>query len=378
MSNSSVVTASVTVASTQGSINVSAGTTSNLASAFTFSNSNGVSFGLNASTITASVATSLTNINVSAGTTSNNLSAITFSNTNGVSFGLNGSVLTASVSPNEEVNFSAGTSSANLGSIVFSNSNGVSFGLNGSTMTASVASTQGSINISAGTTSNLASAFTFGNSNNVSFGLNASTITASVSGTVGTITAFSNNAEFVTNFAAAQATLSIQKLSLPMNLLATQLAMLIALTGASGSSGALTISHAVYTLSGGTASLASSASRVISFTSGSATSASSEYGGASGTRYRTISVSYAMTPGDYLFGFWISTANSVTASVFGRAGLNIVGTFDGVETSYFLNGSSVSSVAAFPTSIAATNTNYARTGQSALLQPGAILIGTGG
>jgi len=368
----------VTVASTQGSINVSAGTTSNLASAFTFSNSNGVSFGLNASTITASVATSLTNINVSAGTTSNNLSAITFSNTNGVSFGLNGSVLTASVSPNEEVNFSAGTSSANLGSIVFSNSNGVSFGLNGSTMTASVASTQGSINISAGTTSNLASAFTFGNSNNVSFGLNASTITASVSGTVGTITAFSNNAEFVTNFAAAQATLSIQKLSLPMNLLATQLAMLIALTGASGSSGALTISHAVYTLSGGTASLASSASRVISFTSGSATSASSEYGGASGTRYRTISVSYAMTPGDYLFGFWISTANSVTASVFGRAGLNIVGTFDGVETSYFLNGSSVSSVAAFPTSIAATNTNYARTGQSALLQPGAILIGTGG
>jgi hypothetical protein len=39
----------------------------------------------------------LTNINVSAGTTSNNLSNIVFSNSNGVTFGLNGSTVTASV-----------------------------------------------------------------------------------------------------------------------------------------------------------------------------------------------------------------------------------------------------------------------------------------
>jgi hypothetical protein len=228
MSNSSVITASVTVASTQASINLSAGTTSNLASAFTFSNGSGVSFGLNAGTITASVATSLTNINVSAGTTSNNLSAVTFSNSNGISFGLNGSVLTASYVPGAgaSINFSAGTTSNNASALTFSNSNNVSFGLNGSTLTASasysqstapgaiaagtqtatsgtvvlsnsnnvtfgmsnssvitasvtVASTQASINLSAGTTSNLASAFTFSNSNGVSFGLNAGTITAS-------------------------------------------------------------------------------------------------------------------------------------------------------------------------------------------------------
>lgn len=54
MTNSSIVTASVTVASTQGSVNLSAGTTSNLASAFTFSNSNGLAFGLNAGTVTGS------------------------------------------------------------------------------------------------------------------------------------------------------------------------------------------------------------------------------------------------------------------------------------------------------------------------------------
>ena len=128
------ITASVTVASTQGSINLSAGTTSNLASAFTFSNSNGVSFGLNASTITASVATSLTNINISAGTTSNNLSAVTFSNSNSISFGINASTLTASYN----FNLSAGTTSNNLNAVVFSNSNNVSFGLNGSTVTATV------------------------------------------------------------------------------------------------------------------------------------------------------------------------------------------------------------------------------------------------
>jgi hypothetical protein len=84
------------VATSLTNIRVSAGTTSNLLSAITFSNSNGVSFGLNASTLTASIATSLTAINVSAGTTSNNLSAITFSNSNGISFGLNASTITAS------------------------------------------------------------------------------------------------------------------------------------------------------------------------------------------------------------------------------------------------------------------------------------------
>lgn len=43
---------------------------------------------------------SLTNINVSAGTTSNNLSRIVFSDSNGVSFGLNGSTVTGTVQTN--------------------------------------------------------------------------------------------------------------------------------------------------------------------------------------------------------------------------------------------------------------------------------------
>jgi len=82
--------------------------------------------------------TLLSNINISAGSTSNNLSAVTFSNVNGISFGLNGSVITASGATTiSVVNFSAGTTSQNLASVTFSNSGNVSFGLNGSTITAS-------------------------------------------------------------------------------------------------------------------------------------------------------------------------------------------------------------------------------------------------
>lgn len=78
---------------------ISAGAGSVGAGTVVFSNSNGVTFGLNGSTVTASVAAGgggLTNINVSGGTTSNNLSNLVFSNSNGVSFGLNGSTITAS------------------------------------------------------------------------------------------------------------------------------------------------------------------------------------------------------------------------------------------------------------------------------------------
>ena len=444
-----------------GSVAISAGTTSNIGSAFTFANGNGVTFGINNSTITASVNPGAGSLNFSAGTTSQNLTALVFSNSNGVSFGLNGSTVTASVLPSaaglgaiaagtqtatsgtvvfansngvtfgmsgssqitasamSAVNLSAGTTSLNLTAFVFSNSNNVSFGLSGSTITAlaTAASSQGSINLSAGTTSSLASAFTFGNSNGISFGMNGGTITASympgaggsvnfsagttsnyltavtfansngvsfgLNGSVMTatagfpVTAFSQDADFVSNYEVGQAVLSLQRLSFPMNLSATQLAVIADFEGASNATGALTLSHAVYTMSGGTASLASSASAAYSWASGSATTATSIYGGASGTRYRSVAVGYSLTPGDYLFGWWASVAGA-TVNLFGRAGLNIVGSYAGLENSVFQNGVSVSSFAsAFPASVAATNSNYARTGPDAQRQPGVILIGSG-
>src|SRR5882762_606514 len=90
-------------------INFSAGTTSSNIGSVVFSNSNGVSFGLNNSTITATVKTdylttamasnaaTISNVRISGGTTSNLLSALTFADSNGISFGLNASTLTATV-----------------------------------------------------------------------------------------------------------------------------------------------------------------------------------------------------------------------------------------------------------------------------------------
>lgn len=60
-----------------------------------------ISATLNSNAISLSVAApSAANFNVSAGSTSNNLTALTFSNSNGISFGLNGSVITGSVNTN--------------------------------------------------------------------------------------------------------------------------------------------------------------------------------------------------------------------------------------------------------------------------------------
>lgn len=86
-------TFSIIGASGGGGLALSANGSSQSAGTVVLSNSNNVSFGMNASTITASAV-----VNLSAGTTSNNLSNVVFSNSNNVSFGLNGSTITASVS----------------------------------------------------------------------------------------------------------------------------------------------------------------------------------------------------------------------------------------------------------------------------------------
>lgn len=192
-------------------------------------------------TITAEVISSIENaipsivgllsaVNISGGTTSNNLSALTFSNSNGVSFGLAGSVLTATVATDYQssgaylttamrsdavtlsnAKISAGTLSALRSDLTFSNSNGVSFGLNtNGVLTATVATnyqsqgaylttamqsdavTLSNIKVSAGGSSALLSAVTFSNSNGLAFGLNAGTITGSY--TVPTVTAGSDTA----------------------------------------------------------------------------------------------------------------------------------------------------------------------------------------
>jgi len=107
---------------------------------------------------------------------------VVFSNSNGISFGMSGSTITATVVPGAAAGIAAiGASSqtATSGTIVLSNSNGLTFGMNGSTVI--TGSHDGIRSISAGTTNVLGPNIVLSNSHNVSFGGNGSTITASAS-----------------------------------------------------------------------------------------------------------------------------------------------------------------------------------------------------
>jgi len=125
-----------------GSVNFSAGTTSNNLAAVTFANGNGVSFGLNGSTITAShnALTSQSNQALSGSNGSFTYQTGTFGNSNGLSFyTTNGSMVGSYTVPTQSVQTQNMVSvQGSTGDISFANGNGVTFGGNNSTLTASV------------------------------------------------------------------------------------------------------------------------------------------------------------------------------------------------------------------------------------------------
>jgi hypothetical protein len=156
-----------------------------------FANSNGVSFGLNAGTLTASVATAGGGIALSAGTQSASTGSMVFANSNGVTFGMSlSSQITASYTvPAAQTGLSGlqvSNTTYSSGTVTFQNANGVSFGssgANGISASYTVPSTAGlisAISVSAGTTSGSLGSIVFSNSNGISFGLNGSTVTGSV------------------------------------------------------------------------------------------------------------------------------------------------------------------------------------------------------
>jgi len=353
-------------------LNLSAGTTSNNLTAFTLSNSNNVSFGLNGSTITASatVASTQASINISAGTTSNLASAFTFSNSNNVSFGLNASTVTGSYALNVSAN--GGTSNA-ISGLTFANSQGVTFGLSTgagvATLTASVASALTAINISAGTTSNNLTAVTFANSNGISFGLNGSVVTAQNGG----LSSWSNG-HAATAISGGQNTLYFLPIIVPDCITASNLLFLASVTNhATNSSGGFSISAALYTLNVSTLSLASSASSNITWTSGAA------YSSNSGINYQQMSLnSWSITPGPYLLAWWISTQNSATVSYYGPPQQPLIGSGQiAAMSTLMLPGYSQATTNALPTSFGMSNTaSYIRTGATAAQMPWIALQGT--
>jgi hypothetical protein len=152
-SDGSIKTASVGGGS--GILGVSAGTASMSSGTLSFANSNGVSFGLNGSTLTASVATNYQSqgaylttamassrgtdfLNVSGGFSGTNISGTLASN------GLQLSVAAGGGGADGYNILAAGSQTANTtGSVLFNNANGITFGMsNSSVITASYNSTQ--------------------------------------------------------------------------------------------------------------------------------------------------------------------------------------------------------------------------------------------
>jgi len=115
---------------------------------------------------------------ISAGTTLASNGQLVFSNSNGVTFGMNGSTITASVAGASAgiAAISAGTTQATSGTVVFSNSNNVTFGVNGNTVTASVNAGGGGVAIAAGSQTGSSGTIEFSNSNGVSFGMSGSSV----------------------------------------------------------------------------------------------------------------------------------------------------------------------------------------------------------
>jgi hypothetical protein len=159
---------------------ISAGTAFATSQEVVFSNSNGISFGADGTSVITAAFDAIKTIVGHGGSTASG-PTISFQDGNGVTFGISGNTITASVQTAggtaTGVGISAGTQTAGTGVVVFSNSNGISFGMNASTVTATAADIKA---ISVGGSAVTNGTVVFSNSNSVSFGYNGSTITASV------------------------------------------------------------------------------------------------------------------------------------------------------------------------------------------------------
>jgi hypothetical protein len=197
------------------------------------------------------------------------------------------------------------------------------------------------------------------NSGGFSFGANGQTITADFA----RVSLYENGLNYdslaVLGSSAATTNLSFQRLIMWQPISATRANFLVAITASGSQQGSLTISLAVYTINGTTASQASSTSTGITWTSGANVSQSSVYGGISNLRSQSIGLgTWVFTPGDYFFGFMLSVNGpagttpsvSVLGSLSNRSGL-AVSQSGGNLSAYFFNGYYTAGTGAFPASL---------------------------
>lgn len=282
-----------------GSLNISAGTTSNNLTAVTFANANGISFGLDASTVTAShnALTSQSNQALSGSNGSFTFQTATFGNLNNFSFYTsNGSIVGSYTVPStagliSAINVSGGTTSNNLSAITFANANGVSFGLDGSTVTGShnALTSQSNQNVTAGNGGFAFQTLSFSNANGISFGTSAG---SAITGSHNALTSQSNQA-FSADASSTFQTLSFQDSNG---------------VSFSNNAGALRVTHALQFTSATSAitsnALNTSASRVINIIANT-----NNTGG--GTASLSSNVSFSAANG---LTFYTSAGNAIVAS----------------------------------------------------------------
>jgi hypothetical protein len=270
----------------------------------------------------------------------------------------------------------AGTQTATSGTVVFSNSNGLTFGMsNSSIVTGSYSQSTAPGGIAAGTQTGTSGTIVFSNSNNVTFGLsNSSVVTASASVAPVQIAVLSEGVNFRGSWSISNAALTVQKMSVPISISASQAVFYISMTdNTSISSNALTLSMGIYTFNASTASLASSGSRLFTWNTGTV------FSSLSGAQLRTMPITANLTPGDYLFGFHMRTQNSNNSGTFVAIGqpwlVAPAANADGFTSQWQDGILNATFSTAMPASIAASDANYVRPGGGSLM-PGWYLYST--
>jgi hypothetical protein len=344
-----------------------AGSTGTVAGTVVLAGVSGVSLSqsTNASGATISIlASAEAGVALAAGTQTGQTGTVVLSNSNGFTFGMSGSSrITADYDGVRSM--SAGTSVA-LGNVMrFADSNGVSFGASaGSIITASVAAgatATGNFGaIAAGTQTATSGTVSFGNNSLMTFGMSDSiNVTGSHNGaTVWRLNAASGSATFsvATNSLVfhsgggidwagsttaggqgmiqahprsisvlynngldrgvfigdvSNGTIHVAPLHVYNPLLATRADQVMAVSNSASAAASITMRLGLYTMSGSTASQASSSSRTWAYNS---TIAQGSYTQVSGSRFRSMSLAnWNMTHGPYMMAVQFSVSTSLTS-----------------------------------------------------------------
>jgi len=303
-----LTTAMASNAATISNVNISAGTTSSNLSAFVFSNSNGVSFGLNGSTVTASVnaggggiAASISGNSTSGGAGYSNITSGTMILAGGPNITLSQDGSRISISANNPGAAAENNYINLLGANTAGNTtaSGTTIGWSGQGVTLSGANGS-QVVISAPATSSISG------TGQISISVNGSTISIGVPNAV-TVSRYNEFKESpLVVGQQGQGTLHLQPWLIP-NLQMDRVILHLALSNSSNSSGSGTLSNwvGIYTKNDSTLSLLHSVSASTAFTMSGTAGSYSLFGG---IRQLSMGLTQTLTEGMY----WIGVINRTT------------------------------------------------------------------